>query len=110
MNTDIGTSINMSALAVSQLLENAQTSGVDLQLDTSAVENAMLLDAVERMSLDNMGRTPSKAIGKLVRAMVALPVPFPSILQLTLTLTLTLHPLHRTVFAEGRGKGLPRRE
>ena len=60
--------INMSALAVSQLLGNAQSSGVDLVLDTSSVENAMLLEAVERMSLDHMGgRTPGK-VGKLVSA------------------------------------------
>lgn len=65
VNTDFGTSINMSALAVSQLLGNAQDVGAELRLDTSAVENAMMLDAVERMSLDGMGRTPSKAIGKL---------------------------------------------
>ncbi len=55
-------------MAVAQLLENAQSSGVDLVLDTSAVENAMMLDAIERMSLDGMaGRTPTKPIGKLVR-------------------------------------------
>ena len=58
----------MGALAVGQLLESAQTAGVELQLDTAAVENAMLLDAIERMNLEAMaGRGPSKPLGKLVR-------------------------------------------
>ena len=60
----------MSALAVSQLLESAQTSGVDIQLDTSAVENAMLLDAIERMNLDAMTRSANKPIGKLVSELI----------------------------------------
>lgn len=52
---------------MAQLLENAQSSGIELNLDTAAIENSMLLDAIEKMSLDAMaGRTPSKPIGKLV--------------------------------------------
>ena len=38
-----------------------------LVVSSDNLENAMMLDAVERISLDGMaGRTPSKAIGKLV--------------------------------------------
>ena len=56
----------MGALAVGQLLTNAQNQGIELELDTHVVEDAMLLEAVERMSLDNMvGRSPGK-MGKLV--------------------------------------------
>jgi len=61
----------MSALAVAQLLENAQTNGLELNLDTAAIENSMMLDAIEKMSLDGLaGRTPSKQIGKLVSCVV----------------------------------------
>lgn len=58
----------MGALAVSQLLNNAQAQGVDLVLETASIENAALLDKIERMSLDApTGRTPVKPLGKLVR-------------------------------------------
>ena len=40
---EVSTVINMSALAMSQLLESAQDKGVDLQLETSALENEALL-------------------------------------------------------------------
>lgn len=56
----------MSALVIGQLLESAQSSGVELQINTATIENAMVLDAIERMSLDSVGRTPMKAAGKLV--------------------------------------------
>lgn len=67
VNHDLGASINMSALAVSQLLNSAQSSGVELVLETASIENAALLDKIERMSLDSMaGRSPVKPLGKLV--------------------------------------------
>lgn len=67
VNHDLGAAINMGALAVSQLLTSAQASGIDLQLETATIENAALLDKIERMSLDAMtGRTPTKPLGKLV--------------------------------------------
>lgn len=39
MRAEVGVLINMGALAVSQLLENAQDKGVELALETAAVEN-----------------------------------------------------------------------
>ena len=39
VNHDIGAIINMGALTISQLLENAQEKGVDLELDTANCEN-----------------------------------------------------------------------
>lgn len=63
---DLGSIINMGALAVSQLLENAQERGVDLVLETAAVENQVLLEAVEKMSLDAMPKTAKRGVGELV--------------------------------------------
>jgi hypothetical protein len=39
VSAEVGSLINMSALAVSQLLESAQEKGIELNLETSAVEN-----------------------------------------------------------------------
>ena len=58
--------INMGALSVSQLLENAQEKGVSINLETSAVENQQLLEAVEKMSLDAIPKTQAKKLGQLV--------------------------------------------
>jgi hypothetical protein len=38
-SAEVGSLINMSALAVSQLLVNAQERGLELTLETAAVEN-----------------------------------------------------------------------
>jgi len=65
LNADLGTIINMGALSVSQLLESAQEKGTELELETSAVENVSLLDAIEKMSLDAIPRTKAKGMGKL---------------------------------------------
>ena len=43
---DMAKSINMGALAVSQLLTSAQEKGVDLVLETANIENSTLLDSV----------------------------------------------------------------
>ena len=60
---EVSTVINMSALAVSQLLENAQDKGVELQLETSALENEALLKEVEQMM--KLDALPSKAPQRL---------------------------------------------
>ena len=39
---ELGTVINMGALAVSQLLENSQEKGVELVLETSSFENQVI--------------------------------------------------------------------
>jgi len=51
---DLGSIINMGALAVNQLLANSQEKGVELTLETAPLENAALLEAVDKMSLDAM--------------------------------------------------------
>ena len=48
----------MSALAVSQLLESAQDKGVELELETSALENEALLKEVDKMTLDALPTKP----------------------------------------------------
>ena len=42
VSAEVGVLINMGALAVSQLLENAQDMGVHLTLETAAVENQVM--------------------------------------------------------------------
>lgn len=39
VGAEVGTMINMGALAVSQLLESAQERGIELTLETAAIEN-----------------------------------------------------------------------
>jgi len=39
IGADLGAIINMGALAVSQLLDDAESKGLELTLDTAAVEN-----------------------------------------------------------------------
>ena len=55
---EVATVINMSALAVSQLLESAQDKGVELELETSALENEALLKEVDKMTLDALPTKP----------------------------------------------------
>lgn len=54
--------INMGALALNQLLENAQDKGIELELETSALENQGVLEAVEKMSLDAMPKGARRAV------------------------------------------------
>lgn len=56
----------MSALALNQLLESSQDKGVELELETSALENQSVLEAVEKMSLDAMPKGGRRAVN-LVR-------------------------------------------
>jgi hypothetical protein len=53
-------------LSVCQLLESAQDKGTVLSLETSAVENQQLLEAVEKMSLDALPKTQAVKAGMLV--------------------------------------------
>lgn len=52
----------MSALALNQLLESSQDKGVELELETSALENQSVLEAVEKMSLDAMPKGGRRAV------------------------------------------------
>ena len=44
ISNDISVLINMSALAISSLLESSQEQGATVELDTTALENQGLLD------------------------------------------------------------------
>jgi len=70
VNADLSAVINMGALSVCQLLESAQDKGTVLSLETSAVENQQLLEAVEKMSLDALPKTQAVKAGMLVRLFV----------------------------------------
>lgn len=65
MDADIGSIINMGALSLEQLLVSAQDSNIPLQLDTSKVENARLLDEVAKMSLDAIPKHQRRGVGAL---------------------------------------------
>lgn len=60
---EVSTIINMGALAVSQLLERAQENGFNLVLETAAVENQVILEAIEKMNLDALPKKPMRGIG-----------------------------------------------
>lgn len=67
VNAELTNVINMGALSMSQLLESAQEKGVSISLETGAVENQQLLEAVEKMNLDAIPKTQAKKMGQLVR-------------------------------------------
>ena len=52
--------VNMSALAVTELLEAAQDQRIDLSFDISSLENQGLIDTIEKMSLDSMTPTAKR--------------------------------------------------
>ena len=56
----------MSALAVSQLLEDAQSKGYMLALETKNIENEILLEAVEKVSLESLPRSSRRGLDQLV--------------------------------------------
>lgn len=62
MSGDISSVINMGALAVHQLLEKAQAKGVEVDLETATLENARLLEAVEKMSMDAMPKNVKRGV------------------------------------------------
>ena len=65
MNHDMGMLINMGSLTIAQLLEEAQDKGIDIELDTSSSENQVLLDSVEKMSLEALPKGARRAIDSL---------------------------------------------
>lgn len=60
---EVSNIVNMGALLVTQLLESAELKGLQLELDTSAIENQRLLEAIEQMNLS--GVVKSKGRGEL---------------------------------------------
>lgn len=56
----------MGALTLSQLLQNAQDRGIELDLEVSEAENQVLLDSIEKMSLDSLPKSVRRGIDALV--------------------------------------------
>lgn len=44
VSSELKTIINMSALAVSQVLEKSQNQGIEVDLETSSIENQVTID------------------------------------------------------------------
>jgi hypothetical protein len=65
VEADISSIVNMGALALDQLLQSAQDKGVELILETAKVENARLLEEVEKMSLDAIPKHQRRGVGEL---------------------------------------------
>jgi hypothetical protein len=59
---DVGSMVNMGALSIAQILEQGQDKGVELELETAAVENASLLEAVDRMNLDAIPKSRTRGL------------------------------------------------
>jgi hypothetical protein len=51
VGAEVGAIINMSALAVSQLLESAQERGIELSLETAAIENQVSVTNLNHFQL-----------------------------------------------------------
>ena len=54
VGTDVSNIVNMGTLVVGQLLEDARRKGAELEVETSALENQKLLEAVEKMTFDSL--------------------------------------------------------
>jgi hypothetical protein len=63
----MGTIVNMGALTLAQLLESAQDKGLELELEVSSAENEVLLDSIEKMSLEALPKSVRRGIDALVR-------------------------------------------
>lgn len=61
VSSEVGNIINMSALALGQLLENAQSRGLDLEFEIASLENQSMINAVESLSLNTIATSPKKA-------------------------------------------------
>lgn len=67
MSHDIGAIVNMGALTLAQLLESAQDKGLELDLEVSSAENQVLLDSIEKMSLEALPKSVRRGIDELVK-------------------------------------------
>lgn len=65
--------INMSALALNQLLDASQDKGVELELETSSLENQGLIEAIEKMSMEPAAKGAKRA-GTLVSKPSSYPI------------------------------------
>jgi leucine zipper transcription factor-like protein 1 len=57
---DVGNLVNMGAIVVGELLEEARRKGLSLEIETKAVEDHRLLEAVERMNLESMPKSKTR--------------------------------------------------
>eukprot|EP01041_Mallomonas_annulata_P000069 gene69-81_t len=65
LSQELSDTINMNALIVSKLLENAQSKGVHIDLDIGSAENQALLQAVEKMNLDSIPKRGARRMDAL---------------------------------------------
>jgi hypothetical protein len=56
----------MGALAVNQLLETAQNKGLELAIETAHLENQLLLEEVDKMSLDALPKNPKRGVALVI--------------------------------------------
>ena len=68
MRTDLQRTVSMSVLAVRQLFEEAETHGIELEVDTALIEDKSLIEEVESLALDG----PSKALRSKTRRLKAM--------------------------------------
>lgn len=60
VSSNISKVVNMGALVLGQLLEDGKAKGTLLEIETSAIENEKLLEAVEKMSLDALPKSKTR--------------------------------------------------
>lgn len=65
VSSDISMIINMSTLVISQLLESAQEKNIDLNIETTSIENQILLEAIEKMNLEAIPKK-TRGVGELI--------------------------------------------
>ncbi len=68
---DFSSLINMSALAITGLLEEAQDQNVSLSVNMLSLENQGLLDTIEKMSIEAPSAAKRRGVVELVRKMIA---------------------------------------
>jgi len=57
---EVGSMINMTVLLFAQLFTQAEDEGVQLEMDTSVIEDQRLLEEVEKMTLEKKQRAAGK--------------------------------------------------
>jgi hypothetical protein len=62
----------MGALAVNQLLETAQNKGLELAIETAHLENQLLLEEVDKMSLDALPKNPKRGVALVILIFIVL--------------------------------------
>ena len=63
---DLQLTVNMGVLAVKQLFEDADAQDIEIQMDTSKIEDVALIEEVEKIRLDAPSSGKKRSVGKLV--------------------------------------------